>query len=396
MGKETKRILIADDEELNRQTLSVLLEKTGYEVSSVPDGKTALEEILISHEKRELFDVLLTDVAMPEMSGIELIRELKKRNMDIPVVAITAYGDKDMLIELLRSGCSDYIEKPVQPEVVRDRIRKILETRESEPQWKNASRVYRTERYRMDDLETQVAAAAKAYRNLIHFDDGGYNVRAAFFCRSLSTLGGDFARIANTPNGCDILVADVSGHDMGASFHTVLIDSFFQEEAHRADGVAAFFASLNEKLLESGKEERMATAICLRLNLETMEVEAVSAGHPSFLKQDMSGSASTPWNPKGDVLGVFENAEFERGVFPISPGNRLFLYTDGVTNAYRVNADNGEIQRLGNTGLKKLIEKYHVFPIKESVARIGRDVLAFGGYALKDDCLLLGLEIPWR
>ena len=381
--------MLADDEALNRQTLGILLEKAGYAVTLVDDGKPALEKIISSYDRRDPFDLLLTDMMMPEMSGIALIRELKKKNITIPVVAMTGYGDKDLIVELLRIGCSDYLEKPIKIGELLDHIQKIV--KESNPV---PALEYETNRYRTDDPETQIDAATKAYRNLVYLRDGGYNVHVAFYNRPLSALGGDFAGIANTPNGCDILVADVSGHDMGASFHTVLIDSFFKEDAHRADGGKAFFVSLNEKLLESGKEERMVTAIFLRLNLETMWGETFSAGHPPFVKQDPTASVFSPCDPKGDVLGVFNDADFESDSFPISHGDRLFLYTDGVTNAYRLDAEDGKIERLAVEGLKKLIEKNRAFPLKESVAQISKDILAFGGYTLKDDILLLGLEIP--
>lgn len=103
------RILVADDDEAFRELLSDLFQNRGYSIRGAGDGDAALALL------REMtFDLLLVDLRMPGMSGIQLIRQAKKLQPDLRILVLTAYGAKESVIESLRLGVTDYIEKPIQ------------------------------------------------------------------------------------------------------------------------------------------------------------------------------------------------------------------------------------------------------------------------------------------
>ena len=102
------KILIVDDEPVIRATLREILEYEKYEVEEAGDAKKALEEI----EKQE-FKVILSDIKMPVMNGIEFLEELQKKENDIPVIMITGHGDVDTAVEALKKGAFDFIQKPL-------------------------------------------------------------------------------------------------------------------------------------------------------------------------------------------------------------------------------------------------------------------------------------------
>jgi DNA-binding NtrC family response regulator len=116
------RILVVDDEKIIRESISFILEKEGYTVLQAPDGKEAYDLIL-----RDTFDVIITDLEMPEMKGIELLDKVIHLSPHTAVIVITAYGSLDTAIASLRKGASDYILKPVDFDDLLLRIRRLLD-----------------------------------------------------------------------------------------------------------------------------------------------------------------------------------------------------------------------------------------------------------------------------
>lgn len=121
-----KSILIVDDEAPFRFASGVALRRKGYRVTEAGDGKQALEKVLEARERSDPFHLVVTDIRMPEMSGLELIDALKRYEVAVPVCAITCFGDKELVCELSRKGCRDYLEKPFEPEELVEQIETIL------------------------------------------------------------------------------------------------------------------------------------------------------------------------------------------------------------------------------------------------------------------------------
>ena len=114
-----KRILLAEDEEAVRKYLTILLEKSSYQVKAVDNGKKALELIDASVNRlEEPFDLLITDIEMPHMDGFSLIDAIKERNIFLPVIVITGRDDRELVLNELRRGCHEFIDKPLRPDVV--------------------------------------------------------------------------------------------------------------------------------------------------------------------------------------------------------------------------------------------------------------------------------------
>jgi two-component system, NtrC family, response regulator PilR len=100
------RVLVVDDEPSMRQMLSIALRREGYQVATAEDGESALAALAAGQ-----LDLLITDVRMPEMSGVDLLREAKRIDPGLSVVMMTAYGSKETVLEALRLGATDYVEK---------------------------------------------------------------------------------------------------------------------------------------------------------------------------------------------------------------------------------------------------------------------------------------------
>ncbi len=103
------KILIAEDEEITLKHLVNTLKKEGYIVVGTKNGREALVEL-----ERERYDVLLTDIKMPEMSGIELLERAKKMNYEIEVLVITGFGSIGSAVEAMKKGAYEYITKAIR------------------------------------------------------------------------------------------------------------------------------------------------------------------------------------------------------------------------------------------------------------------------------------------
>lgn len=116
------RILVADDDDSLRWVLQTQLEEMGYTVSAVSDGIEALAEI-----EREPPSLVLSDLKMPRLSGMELLKRIQTRHAEIPVVIMTAYGTIQSAVEAMRMGAYDYLTKPIDYEELRIVVTRVLE-----------------------------------------------------------------------------------------------------------------------------------------------------------------------------------------------------------------------------------------------------------------------------
>src|SRR6267378_4122496 len=117
-----RRVLIADEEESIRHVLTELLHERGYEVRAVADGEEAMREL----SSRD-YDALVTDVRMPRMNGLDLVRAAQASSPETTIIVMSAYGSHDLAIEAMKAGAYDYLSKPFRPDEVLLVLRKAEE-----------------------------------------------------------------------------------------------------------------------------------------------------------------------------------------------------------------------------------------------------------------------------
>src|SRR5579883_1860699 len=115
------RILIIDDEASIRESLETLLSLEGYAVETAPDGEAGLDQI-----DRFGYDLVLLDFALPGKNGLEVLQLIRERNPDLPVIMITAYGTVDNVVEAIRTGAQNFVQKPWDNEKLLADIRSAI------------------------------------------------------------------------------------------------------------------------------------------------------------------------------------------------------------------------------------------------------------------------------
>lgn len=119
-----EKILVVDDEPSLREVLSIMLKRSGYSVTSVNDGGQAIELV-----QKEIFDLVITDLRMPKIDGMEVLKAVKSASPETVVLIITAFATADSAVEAMKHGAYDYLTKPFQVDEVQLIIRNALEKR---------------------------------------------------------------------------------------------------------------------------------------------------------------------------------------------------------------------------------------------------------------------------
>jgi DNA-binding NtrC family response regulator len=121
-ASKKKRILIVDDEKVIRANLSDLLEENGYFTDTAVSGRQAIEKVSSGD-----FDIVLLDLMMPVMDGMEALREIKKIRPKIKVIMITAFATVEGAVDAMKSGASDYLPKPYVPQELLATISRVID-----------------------------------------------------------------------------------------------------------------------------------------------------------------------------------------------------------------------------------------------------------------------------
>src|SRR5688572_21453233 len=118
------KILVVDDEESIREFFEIMLKREGYEVATASNGREALD-----HLRQRPADLVISDIQMPEMSGMELLTAGRELDPDALVIMITAFGWTETAVDAMKLGAHDYIQKPFKIDEVKIVIRQALEKR---------------------------------------------------------------------------------------------------------------------------------------------------------------------------------------------------------------------------------------------------------------------------
>jgi two-component system response regulator HydG len=120
----TSRVLVIEDDADGRQSVAEAIQEIGYQVVAVETGRRGIDEVT-----RGDFDVVLSDLVLPDVDGIEVLRHARRTNSDVPVLIMTAYGTVSSSVEALKAGAYDYVTKPLDLDDLQSKIRRAAETR---------------------------------------------------------------------------------------------------------------------------------------------------------------------------------------------------------------------------------------------------------------------------
>jgi len=363
-------ILVVDDEPMNIMVLKGVLGRAGYVVTGAASGPAGLQKA-----RAERPDMILLDVMMPRETGFETCKKLKgdTATAHIPVIFVTCLGELSNKLAGLDLGAVDYITKPFMAEEVVARVRSHMNFKRQQgaiidAQANRLGQVHAAQQAMLTTPESLPAA-----RFAVHF-------------LPVLEAGGDFYDvIAFDESRAAYIVADVSGHDLGASFITSSLKALFRQHAAAEKSPADILAAMNRILCAITSEEVYLTAVCLMLDRSAGTYALSCAAHPPVLA--WLDGAPRRLDASGPPLGMFEDAEYDVLAGPAREGGRFYLYTDGLAE----NAGQYITSMDFQTRLLSSCAHNAVMPLASAVVNLARDMA--GDQDPVDDVLLLGVDV---
>jgi len=367
----TPTILIVDDTPTNVDVVQAILDAEGFRTLAVSSGPAARDV-----SRAEQPDLILLDVLMPGESGFETCARLKSdpRTATIPIIFLSALDDVKNKVAGLKIGGVDYVSKPVHGEELLARVRVHLRIGET------SRALAGQHRARLEELrDAQQAILVRPEE----CPEGSF----AVFYQPLEEAGGDFYDVI--PIDSEVFgyfVADVSGHGVTAAFLTSAIKALLRHYAGPLFSPEDTLRHVDTIMRPILGTEQYLTACYARLNRRTGRLSVVSAGHPPLILVSASGPAQAV-QVDSDPLGVFSAAVLQRKDMRVAPGDRFFLYTDGL-----IESSPGGGRREGLESLMDACARHRAAPLAEATGEIAGE-LRREGRVVTDDVLLLAVEV---
>jgi len=366
--RKSARLLVVDDTPANREMLSRRLQRHGYEVEVAPEGQAALRMLQASP-----FDLVLLDVMMPGINGLDVLRQLRQTRpaTDLPVIMATARDESHDIVEALELGANDYVTKPLDFPVVLARVKTQLslkkaveQIRELEKGLEQRNAALQAANARMrEDLD----AAARVQEALLPVgepDAPGYHFGWRF--KPSAWLAGDILNVFRLDDRhVGLYLLDVSGHGVAAALLSVTVSRFLsaardpasllwqRDEAtgeYRVNPPARVAARLADRFPFDERTGQYFTLVYGLLDVRTHAFRYISAGHPPVALVPRGGGAAMR-EVTGYPIGVSPEPYDEHEV-TLAPGDRLYVYSDGVPESM----DDGEEQFGAERLLQQLLE----------------------------------------
>jgi phosphoserine phosphatase RsbU/P len=383
------RILIADDQQDILDALRLLLKGHGYMTHCV----TSPADMLAALSENE-FELLLMDLNYARdttsgQEGLDLLAMLQENKNLPPVVVMTGWASVGLAVDAMQRGVADFVEKPWSNTRLLETLAKQVtvgrERREARRRALEESQARQEMILQLHRQEQEVADARAIQQGLLPKEIAqlpGYEIAGA--SQSALTVGGDYFDIL--PFGGEALglcIADVAGKGLPAALLMSNLQAAVRGLASLSLPADGLCTRLNSLLCRNMTHDRFITFFYAQLEGPAQRIHYASAGHnpPFLLHRDGSHERL---REGGCVLGVFPDQKFDLGTVQLASGDRVILFTDGVTEA---NSLEGE--EFGEERLLRLLEQDRAATAAELRDKILGEVTEFSGGHWHDDATLL-------
>lgn len=403
--QDSALILVVDDDEANRDVLSRRLQRKGFEIATAASGAEALARIA---ERR--YDLVLLDVAMPGMDGLEVLRRIRERASaaELPVILATGFDRSHDVVAGLEAGANDYLTKPLDFAIVKARVRMQLRlkrandrVRELERDLAERNRALEAANARM---RTDLAAAARIQEAMLPTAlPERPQARFAWLFQPCAELAGDALNVfALDEDRVGLYVLDVVGHGFAAALLSVAVsrvltpsrDSFLVRPSAEPPGYRILAprevaAQLNRRFPFDSATEQFFSILYGVLDLRTRELNFVTAGHPGPIHVPHGSDAPRVIVSRERApIGIGDRAYPEHSML-LEPGDRLVIYSDGIPDA-----QNAAAEAFGTARMVESLARSRNAPLEETLAALWSDIERWcGPVGREDDASLVALEI---
>ena len=370
-------LLIVDDEEEIRENLKDFAEFKGFTVREAGNGLEALD--VLEAQRPHL---VISDLKMPEMDGLEMLLEIARRGIQVPVVIMTAFGTMEYAINAMKNGAADFITKPIDLPYLMRVVERVLKRSEIEQKVKDQQR----------QLDEDIQHAAMIQRCLLPEPIDSPRLVVHYRYHPYIAIGGDYLTL-HKYNDSRVAFAlyDVSGHGVSAALTANLVHNQLQLRLAEHRPPSNIIDLLNRFITQHiGKTNMFVTMIIGMIDAEEGSLVVSNAGHPEMLlwhgeRHELEG-VSSHLPPVGFAPKILCDRNESR--LEVASGDRIILFTDGLTEAC-----NAEGVLAGLRGMKEWFGRYKELPVESFLDAMFSEVEQFRQGEADDDMTLMVLDV---
>lgn len=386
------RVLIADDQPDILEALGLLLRCQGYQVNTASSPAAILEAL-----RGNQFDLLLMDLNYARdttsgREGLDLLARLETLD-DLPIVVMTGWGSIDVAVEAMQRGVGDFIEKPWENARLLETLSKQIELgrmrrRARQKQAEDALQAQRA-LSELHQRQEEIEEAHQIQERLVPAEIpqvAGYEIAAVW--RPARSVGGDYFDVLKfNEKSLGVCIADVTGKGVPAALLMSNLQAAVRGSAEPELEPAQLCAHVNRITLPNVGADRFITFFYGLLDAPARRLAYVNAGHNPPLLVRRDGSCSR-LKEGGPVLALLANWDCQRGKVDLAPGDRLILFTDGITEALNSCGEEFQEERLIDLAIT-----YRALSPRAILARILATLREFNADRWNDDATLLVLGV---
>ena len=338
------RILVVDDEpdleQLVRQRMRREIRSGQFVMEFAHNGLEALAKL----DQQDRFDIVLSDINMPQMDGLELLERIPNVDPDVRAVVVSAYGDMKNIRTAMNRGAFDFVTKPIDFGDLRVTIDRTLE---NSVVWKQAME----SRDQLAVLESELDVARRMQASILPTEfpkKDSFEIHANM--EPAQAVGGDFYDVQDLPDGSvGMAIADVSGKGVPAGLFMMSSRTLLKGAAIGSSDPATVLNTVNGVLSDDNAEMMFVTVLYAVFDPETRTYTYASGGHDSPLVVHADGTATLLPHTGGVALGVMPGIEYQTHSVTLKEGDTVLLYTDGVTEAQNSDGVQFGLERIRET-----------------------------------------------
>lgn len=329
MAEADLRILIAEDSAADRLILETIVTQAGHQAIPVEDGLQALR----AYEETQP-DIVLLDVLMPNMGGLETARELRARHANdlVPILFLTSLTDTDSLVECIEAGGNDFIPKPYNKTVLHSKIKAFARVRDMHKTLAQQKKQIELNNLHLIQEQT---VAKQVFDKIAHtgcLDQG----LIRYSMSPLAVFNGDVLVADVSPSGSlMVLLGDFTGHGLPAAIGSMPLATTFYGMVRKGFGIAEIAREINQKLHDTLPTGFFCCAALVDINLQNRRLRYWNGGLPASYLYKKSSDDYRLLESQNLPFGVLSSKKFKSEVvsLPIEEGDRIYLWSDGIFEA---------------------------------------------------------------
>lgn len=371
MTSEKTKVLVVDDDSFIRDVLADILQTGSYAVDTAEDGAEAFAKYTADPG----IGLVISDMNMPKMGGMELLSKLREKGDDVPIIILTGNNEISVAINALNHGANDYLLKDENiQETVSISVSRVLEKHELKKQNLQlmADLALKNER-----LEKDKMLAQNVQKNILPRGLSFPGVDIGTFYRPSDKIGGDFFDAWDTDIGLHCIIGDVSGHSTSSALIMAVSKGIFHSLGHTMRNPIDILAIANGMLCDILKDSGMFVSLVYAVfDRDTGELNLVSAGHnPVYVATNECVLTNESTGP---VLGWDVHDTWTATKRNFNSGDTFFLYTDGLTEAKNASGED-----FGEARLQELLRE--PADLEQLMEKIFKKVADFSNGVFSDD-----------